>query len=611
MRIRLGMRFIASLLLIAIASVAITRQGSVHAQVEKASLLTLTPCEIPGVEGKARCGSYEVFENRATQKGRKITLKIVVLPATGKPEDRRQETGDRGQEAGGRRQDAGRAESAVSTGGERAVTGASPATGVELAADPFVYIPGGPGSSAIEDAPGIAQAFAKVREGRDLVFVDQRGTGGSHPLNCDLFTPGDPQSYLGYFFPLDDVKKCREQLERKADLTLYTTPIAMDDLDEVRAALGYERVNLFGASYGTRAALVYLKRHPKSVRTVTLHGVAPTNQYMPLAFAQSNERALMGIIHECAADEACNKAFPNLGAEAKAVLERLLKGTIEVEVPWGETENRKQNTENRIQKTEGRNQAAGAGGGRQGQHEEGRRQKAEGRKQEAAGASREIDQEAGAGGRRQVGGTKDEGRTKVRLSRDLAAEAVRYMLYSPGGASRVPLVLHLAAQGDFGPLAEAALNYRRQIVATGSNGLYLSITCAEDLPWIKAGEGERSSANTFLGDYRLRQQREACALWPRATIPTDYSVPTKGSAPVLIFTGEWDPVTPPSNGDAVAQHLPNSLHVIVPDGAHGIGGLEGVDCIGRLNTEFVERGTVKGLDTSCVRNIRRKGFATK
>ena len=133
-----------------------------------------------------------------------------------------------------------------------------------------------------------------------LLFVDQRGTGGSHPLNCDFYNAADLQSYLGYFFPLEDVRKCREQLEQKADLTLYTTPIAMDDLDEVRAALGYERLNLFGGSYGTRASLVYLKRHPKHVRTVTLQGVAPTNQYMPLNFAQRMERALQGILAECA-----------------------------------------------------------------------------------------------------------------------------------------------------------------------------------------------------------------------------------------------------------------------------------------------------------------------
>jgi pimeloyl-ACP methyl ester carboxylesterase len=232
---------------------------------------------IPQFAGKANCGTYEVYENRASRKGRRINLKVVVFPATG----------------------------------------------LKREPDPFVYIPGGPGSSATEDAPFVAQQFARILEHRDLVFVDQRGTGGSHPLNCDLYNAADLQSYLGYFFPLEDVRKCREQLEQNADLKLYTTPIAMDDLDEVRQALGYERINLFGASYGTRAALVYLKQHPGHVRTVTLQGVAPPGEFMPLAFPQHNERALRGILAECLTDQSCSQAFPNLKSEAKMVLERL------------------------------------------------------------------------------------------------------------------------------------------------------------------------------------------------------------------------------------------------------------------------------------------------
>ena len=141
--------------------------------------------------------------------------------------------------------------------------------------------------------------------------------------------------------------------------------------------------------------------------------------------------------------------------------------------------------------------------------------------------------------------------------------------------------------------------------------MYLSVTCAEDLPWIKPGEGERMAENTFLGDYRLRQQREACALWPRANIAKDYGDPVQSDVPVLILTGQWDPVTPPSNGDATAKTLKNSLHIVVPQGAHGIGGLENVDCILRITTEFLERGTTNGIDTACVKTVRRKPFALK
>lgn len=457
--------------------------------------LVLKDCDVQGVQGKARCGTLEVYEDRAARKGRKINLNIVVLPATS---DKREP-------------------------------------------DPLFYFAGGPGSAATEDAPGIAQLFAKIREHRDLVFVDQRGTGGSNPLNCELFNPNELQSYFGYFFPLDDIRKCRTQLEAKADLKLYLTTIAMDDIDDARAALGYDRINLFGGSYGTRAALTYLKRHPQYVRTVTLQGVSPTNQFMPGDFPQQTERALQGVLSECAADQQCNNEFPNIKAEASSVLAQLIKGPVEVE----------------IQKP------------------------------------------------------RSSERVKVKLTRDLAAEAIRYMLYSPIPASRVPLMIHTAAQGDFVHLAYAALEYRINLVATGSNGMYLSVTCAEDLPWIKPGEGERMAANTFLGDYRLTQQREACALWPRATIESDYSQPVRSDVPVLIATGEWDPVTPPSNGDSAAKALKNSLHLVVPHGAHGLGGLEGLDCIDRLMTEFVERGTTKDIDTSCVKSIHRKGFALK
>lgn len=465
-----------------------------------AGSISLTPCEVPGArEGAkepARCGSFEVFEDRERKSGRKITLKIVVFPATGQ------------------------------------------SIGSDKKPDPLFYIPGGPGSSATEDAPYIAQEFAKIREHRDLVFVDQRGTGGSNPLNCDLFNPADLQSYLRSFFPLEETRKCREQLATKADLKLYTTTIAMDDLDEVRAALGYQQINLFGGSYGTRAAQVYLKLHPASVRAVILHGVSPTNQFMPRDFPEHTERALNGVVAECATDDACRAAFPNLGAEVKSVLERLLRGPVEVVLKRSES-------------------------------------------------------------------------VRVNLSRDLVAEAIRYMLYQAGAASRIPLFIHLAAQGNFIPLAEAALQYRQQIVASGSMGMYLSVTCAEDLPLIKPGEGERNGVNTFLGDYRLQQQRAACALWPRGKIPSNYTQPTRSDVPTLILTGQWDPVTPPVYGDTVAKYLSHSLHVVVPHGGHGFNGLNGLDCINNLMDAFIERGTTKGLDTSCVNSISRRGFALK
>ena len=481
------LRLLSLVLLLILQSASAVRQSGPK--------LVLNDCEFPAISGKAKCGTLQVYENRAAKKGRMIALRILLLPATS---DKREP-------------------------------------------DPFVYFAGGPGGSAVDDAVGFARAFPQLRETRDMLFVDQRGTGGSHSLDCKFYDPADLQTYLGYFFPLEDVRKCREQLESKADLKLYTTTIAADDMDEVRAALGYERLNLFGGSYGTRAALTYLKRHPKRVRTAILQGVSPTDHHLPGDFPLQTERALQGVLSECVADKACSEAFPNIKDEAKSVLTQLMKGPVDVEVV-------KPNSSERA---------------------------------------------------------------KVKLSRDLAAEAIRYMLYTPTPAARVPLALHLAAHGDYVPLAQAAIRYRLNLVASGSNGMYLSVTCAEDLPWIKPGDGERMAANTFLGDYRLRQQREACTLWPRAEIERDYAQPVKSDVPVLILTGEWDPVTPPANGDRVAKTLTNSLHVVVPHGAHGLDGLDGMECIDNMIVEFIRRGSTKDLNTECVENIRRRGFALK
>lgn len=197
------------------------------------------------------------------------------------------------------------------------------------------------------------------------------------------------------------------------------------------------------------------------------------------------------------------------------------------------------------------------------------------------------------------------------LSRDLAAEAIGDLLHEPASASRLPAIVHQAAAGDLVPLAEAALALRQKIVAGRANGLYLSVTCAEDIPWIRPGEGERAAAGTFLGDSALRQLRAACALWPRGRLPLTYFHPVRSRAPVLIVSGAWDPVSPPSEGARVAKRLSRSLHVVVPHAGHGFAGLDGADCLERLFTDFIERGTTRGLDTSCVGRIQRPPFALK
>jgi pimeloyl-ACP methyl ester carboxylesterase len=195
---------------------------------------------------------------------------------------------------------------------------------------------------------------------------------------------------------------------------------------------------------------------------------------------------------------------------------------------------------------------------------------------------------------------------EVTLTRDHVAEAIRYLTYSSLGASRVPLYLHEAFKGDFSPIANFLIRWR----ANGTfDGLYLSITCTEDVPLVAPDAAERDDP-TYLGGYRVRQQRAACAEWPRGARPGSSLLPVKTSVPILITSGTLDPVTPPENGDAIARTLAHSLHVRVPSGGHSPYGLRGLDCLDRLKRDFIERAGAGGLDTSCVSRIARPGFAT-
>jgi pimeloyl-ACP methyl ester carboxylesterase len=485
-RRRLGLR-IAVFVAVGVAASSLARSAAAP------PTLTLSPCDVPGLEGKARCGTYEVWENRETRSGRKISLKVVVVPATG----------------------------------------------ADRAPDPFVFLNGGPGESSTDGAPYLAHEFAKLRDRRDIFLVDQRGTGGSHPLNCEIFLPpGDLQGALGAFFPLEPIRQCRGRLEKDADLKLYTTAIAMDDIDEVRAALGYDRLNILGGSYGTRATQVYMRRHPERVRTAILYGVVPMDDKIPLNIPPGAERALKGVLAECAQEAACHAAFPKLEEESNAVWSTLRKGPV----------------------------------------------------------------------RARVLNPKTGEPTDVSLSRDLAAEGVRYMLYSSSAAGEVPAVLHQAALGDYTPIAERALSGRLQIVASGSSGMYLSVTCAEDVPWIDPKEAERLAAGTFIGDYRYVQQRAACDLWPQGSIPKGFLEPVDAPVPTLLISGMWDPATPPSDAEQVARHLPKSLSIVVPHGGHSLDGLDGVECVTNLQIQFVERGSLEGLSTGCIDQIRRRPF---
>lgn len=248
----------------------------------------LAPCKEPGIPAQARCGTYEVFENRAARTGRKIPLRIVVIPA-------------------------------------------APAADTGRLPDPITYFAGGPGEASIQAGLLKAQELGLLGGKRDLLLVDLRGTGMSGGLFCtELQGATRGQGFLDDFLPTGKVRACRDRLKGEVDLSWYTADAAVDDVEEVRTALGYGPLNLIGGSWGTRAVLTYLRRHPASVRTATLEGVAVPGHL--LGTARASQEALDGLIAECEGDPACGGAYPKLREELAAVLRRAAADPVRVGV---------------------------------------------------------------------------------------------------------------------------------------------------------------------------------------------------------------------------------------------------------------------------------------
>jgi pimeloyl-ACP methyl ester carboxylesterase len=231
----------------------------------------LSPCKNDDGPTDGYCGTLEVFEDRDAKAGRKIPLKIIVFPALKRT----------------------------------------------AAPDPLFFLAGGPGQGAADISGLGRELMRRIGADRDLVFVDQRGTGASNPLACKSEEDEETDEQKA----IERLRACMQELQKKADLTKYTTTIAMDDLDDVRRHLGYESINLYGGSYGTRAAIVYARRYPAHTRAIILDGVAPTDMRLPLYMARDGQRALDLLLRDCAADRACAERFPRL----RERLETLLK----------------------------------------------------------------------------------------------------------------------------------------------------------------------------------------------------------------------------------------------------------------------------------------------
>ena len=455
---------------------------------ESARRIPLSACQLaaPGKAPRvaARCGTLDVFEDRAARAGRTLRLRVAVVEATG----------------------------------------------AKRSKEPLFLLAGGPGQSITELFPELAAAFGRAGLDRDLVLVDQRGTGGSGLLRC-------PRSERLVSGPDDAKRTALECLPTlRADLRHYGTADAMDDLDDVREALGYERIDLWGVSYGTRAALTYLRQHPDRVRAVVLDGVAPPDWAIPLDAARNAQRGLDRTLARCSEDEACRAAFPAVADDLRALLAR-------------------------------------------------------------CDAHPEVVRAA-----HPVTGVL----TEVKVDRASLGMMLRVLSYSSEGAAVVPLLVHEAQRtGDLRLIAAHALLAREVIDI--ADGMYLSVVCAEDEPFVPVDEAKARAAGTYTGDEAFASIRAACSVWPRGTLRPDQRTPVTSSVPVLLLSGELDPVTPPSVAEQAARTLSRSKSIVLEGEAHGV---TTRGCMPRVIADFLRRGGPEGLDTSCLAQHRPLPFFT-
>jgi len=449
---------------------------------------------IPGSADSMLSGTYPVFENREKKTGKIINLHIVVIPAL-HPDS----------------------------------------TGI-----PIFYFEGGPGVAATGDAMIFIDASIPYHKYHDIVLIDIRGTGNSNPLNCpSLQIKAGLQEQLTDMYPAEAVTACYDSLSTKADLKQYTTTHVVEDIEDIRKWLGYGKINIYGLSYGTRVALVYMKMFPSSVESCILWSPIPTYGKMPLYHARFAQNSLDKVFDDCMHNSGCQYAFPNIKNEFDALMKKGKQTPFSFEY---------------------------------------------------------VDTSGKKG--------------LLSISWNAFETKLRSLLYTPAGIRQIPYVIHQAFIGNFNPFVDQFPKGAdtSNIIA---EGLYLCITCSEDVPFIQPGEIDSLTKGTFMGTYRIDQQTGACAHWARGKIPKDFFESVVSRIPTLILSGGFDPITPTSMAKEIASHLPNSTLVVIPQMSHLFDGLNHAECFDDICLGFINNPFHPTLNLDCIKGMQPGSYKIK
>lgn len=389
--------------------------------------------------------------------------------------------------------------------------------------DPVIMLAGGPGQSAVESYPGISSAFYGILKKRDVVLVDQRGTGLSNPLKCEFDVELQEKMLADKSLIPGAVRKCADDLD--ADTRFYTTTESIKDLEEVRIALKIEKWNLLGISYGTRKALTYVKLFPGSIRSVILDGVVPQQE----ALASSHEKNLVDALRkqfaQCQQQPACKEAFGDVEQQMWKLFE-----TVERDKPTLRLQNF---------------------------------------------SSGEFEE--------------------VTLTKESVAVAIRMFAYSANTMNLLPLIIAKANHGQYETVASQA-GMMSSLMQESMSNVELSIICVEDAPFYQ--EQEVNTHNIF-GNFTTNT-KTTCDAWPHApAVDSSFKDPVVSDLPVLLLSGEFDPVTPPSFADLTMKTLSNSQHLIAKGQGHNVFPL---GCMPDIMTEFIQ-SPEQELDTECMANF--------
>lgn len=475
--------FYALLILLALPTTALALPDSNQIEFNNCTLT------LPGTQmtAKARCGTFEVAENPADPAGRRIELKVAIAPATGKTTEE----------------------------------------------DPLFFFAGGPGQASSETWVMLRGVLNKIRKTRDIVMIDQRGTGSSNKLACEAEADEDLNQEIDWDLIRTQTENCLANLD--GDPRMYTTTIAMGDYNLVREAMGYERINIMGVSYGTRSAQVYLRLFPDTVRSVVLDSVVPMQLSLGQEHSPMLDRAVASVFEDCANDSTCNELYPRHAEELNALIAQLRDEPQQISI---------------INPVSGQPQ-------------------------------------------------------DMLLSADTLAVAIRFLSYSSETQALMPLLVHEAlTTGDLTRLASQAILVMTGLNEMLSKGMELSVSCSEDYPFMDL---DADYSNHLMGNLLLQIIDLQCKVWPRGEVPEGFHQAVVSDLPVLLMSGERDPVTPPQYAAQAAETFPNSVNLVARGQAHSV---MGNVCLREITTAFIESGTVEDLDTSCVENIKPAPFFT-